>query len=39
MIAQDEALTKILTNRLEKARKHKDSLLMEYQEHITRHGC
>jgi hypothetical protein len=39
MIAQDQALTEVVRNRLEKARKHKDSLLMEYQEHISRHGC
>ena len=39
MIAQDLALLKVVRDRLEKARNRKDSLLIEYQKHITSHGC
>lgn len=38
-IANDQDVTKVVQNRLEKARKYKDSLLIEYQTHITSHGC
>jgi len=39
MIAQDLALMKVVRDRLEKTRNRKDSLLIEYQKHITSHGC
>lgn len=38
-IVNDEDLMQAIKNHLEKARKHKDSLLMEYQGHINSHGC
>lgn len=38
-IVNDEDLIQAIQNHLEKARKHKDSLLMEYQGHINSHGC
>jgi len=38
-IVNDEDLMQAIRNHLEKARKHKDSLLMEYQGHINSHGC
>jgi len=38
-IANDPDVTKAIQLRLEKARKYKDSLLIEYQAHITTHGC
>jgi hypothetical protein len=39
MVAQDLVLMKVVRDRLEKARNRKDSLLIEYQKHITSHGC
>lgn len=38
-IANDPDVTKAIQMRLEKARMYKDSLLIEYQKHITSHGC
>lgn len=38
-IANNQELVQVIGSRLEKARKHKDSLLLEYQGHVSSHGC
>lgn len=38
-IADDQDLMNLIQGRLEEARKLKDSLLIEYQGHITSHQC
>lgn len=38
-IANNQELVQLIGSRLEKARKHKDALLLEYQGHVSSHGC
>lgn len=38
-IVNDQDLVQAIRNHLEKARRNKDSLLIEYHGHITSHGC
>ncbi len=38
-IANNQELVQVIGTRLEKARKHKDALLLEYQGHVSSHGC
>jgi hypothetical protein len=39
VLANDLVLMEVIQHRLEKARTYKDSLLIEYQRHITSHHC
>jgi hypothetical protein len=38
-IANNQELVQVISHRLEKARSHKDALLLEFQGHVTSHHC
>jgi hypothetical protein len=38
-ILNDQDFLKTIEDRLEKARQHKDDLLVEYQRHVATHHC